>query len=399
MRLFLLTFFLLYGGLHYYLFVKANAALALGTLSSLFLILVMLFMVFAPLLVHVSERHGFFSLARLLSFIGYSWMGFAFLGFCCFILIDLYRLFIFAGGLFSPGFFAHLQPSPKYGFFLPLLLSLSIALYGYFEAEHIRTERIVLKTPKLPKEAGTLTIAQISDVHLGMIVRDERLTRILKEVKKSNPDIFISTGDLVDAQINRLEGLAEMLREINPRYGKFAITGNHEFYAGLPQSLEFTRKAGFTVLRGEGLTVAGLINLAGVDDPARLSPGLFKGVTEKELLSRLPREKFTLLLKHRPDVDKNALGLFDLQISGHTHQGQIFPFRLITRLVFPYDGGSFQLPNHSVLHVSRGTGTWGPPIRFLAPPEVTVYELIHEDRAQKNEGQGKMENWKTGIME
>jgi hypothetical protein len=232
-----------------------------------------------------------------------------------------------------------------------------------------------------------------------MIVRDERLTRILKEVKKSNPDIFISTGDLVDAQINRLEGLAEMLREINPRYGKFAITGNHEFYAGLPQSLEFTRKAGFTVLRGEGLTVAGLINLAGVDDPARLSPGLFKGVTEKELLSRLPREKFTLLLKHRPDVDKNALGLFDLQISGHTHQGQIFPFRLITRLVFPYDGGSFQLPNHSVLHVSRGTGTWGPPIRFLAPPEVTVYELIHEDRAQKNEGQGKMENWKTGIME
>jgi predicted MPP superfamily phosphohydrolase len=224
-----------------------------------------------------------------------------------------------------------------------------------------------------------------------MIVRDERLARILKEVKRSNPDIFISTGDLVDAQINRLEGLAEMLREINPRYGKFAVTGNHEFYAGLPQALEFTRKAGFTMLRGEGLTVAGLINLAGVDDPTRLSLGPFKGVTEKELLSGLDREKFTLLLKHRPDVDKDAQGLFDLQVSGHTHQGQIFPFRLITRLFFPYDGGSFQLPNHSVLHVSRGTGTWGPPIRFLAPPEVTVYELIHEDKTQKNQGQGGLE--------
>ena len=391
MRVFLLVFFLLYGGLHYYLFVKANAALALGTLSGLFLILVMLFMVFAPLLVHVSERHGFFSVARLLSLIGYSWMGFVFLCFWCFFLIDLYRLLIFAGGLISPDFFAHLQPSPKYGFFLPLLLSLSIALYGYFEAEHIRTERIVLKTPKLPKEAGMLKIAQISDVHLGMIVRDERLARILKVVKRSNPDIFISTGDLVDAQINRLEGLAEMLREINPRYGKFAVTGNHEFYAGLPQALEFTRKAGFTMLRGESLTVAGLINVAGVDDPAGLSSGPFKGVTEKELLTGLDREKFTLLLKHRPDLDKDALGLFDLQASGHTHQGQIFPFRLITRLFFPYDGGSFRLPNHSLLHVSRGTGTWGPPIRFLAPPEVTVYELIHEDKAQKNEGQGKLE--------
>ena len=382
MRLFLLTFFLLYGGLHYYLFVKANAALALGTLSSFFLILVALFMVFAPLFVHVSERHGFFSLARLLSFLGYSWMGFVFLCFWCCLFLDLYRLFLFAGGLFSPGFFAHLQPSPIYGFFFSLLLSLSIALYGYFEAEHIRTERVVLKTPKLPKEVGTLKIAQISDVHLGMIVRGERLARILQEVKRADPDIFISTGDLVDAQINRLEGLAEMLREINPRYGKFAITGNHEFYAGLPQALEFTREGGFRMLRGDGLTVGGLINLAGVDDLAGLGPGLFKGVTEKEMLSGLPRDKFTVLLKHRPDVDKNVLGLFDLQVSGHTHQGQIFTFRLITRLFFPYDGGSFQLPNHSLLHVSRGSGTWGPPIRFLAPPEVTVYELSGEGKTE-----------------
>jgi predicted MPP superfamily phosphohydrolase len=237
-----------------------------------------------------------------------------------------------------------------------------------------------LKTSKIPREAGRLKIAQISDVHLGMIVREERLTRILKEVKKADPDIFVSTGDLVDGQINNLSGLAEILGEINPRYGKFAITGNHEFYAGLSQSLLFTKNAGFSVLRGQGLTVAGLINLAGVDDPVGQGFGLHRGVSEKELLLGLPREKFTLLLKHRPDLDKSAVGLFDLQISGHTHQGQIFPFRLITRLFYPYDGGFFHLPNHSYLHVSRGSGTWGPPIRFLAPPEVTIYELIHEDQ-------------------
>ena len=381
MSLFLLTFFLLYGGLHYYLFVKANAALALGTLPSIFLILIMVLMVFAPLIVYTSERHGFFPLARLLSFIGYSWMGFVFLCFSCFILIDFFRLLVYAGGLPFPGFFSHLSPSPRYSFFLSLLLSLCIALYGYFEARHIRTERVVLKTSKISKEVGKLKIAQISDVHLGMIVREERLARILDEVKRANPDIFISTGDLVDAQINNLEGLAGILREINPKYGKFAITGNHEFYAGLSQSLEFTQNAGFTVLRGQGLTVAGLINLAGVDDLTGESFGLLKGASEKELLSGLPREKFTVLLKHRPDLDKSALGLFDLQVSGHTHQGQILPFRLITRLFFPYDGGSFHLPNHAILHVSRGTGTWGPPIRVLAPPEVTVYELIHDDKS------------------
>jgi len=380
MSLFLLVFFLLYGGLHYYLFVKASAALALGTMSSIFLILVMLLMVFAPLIVHSSERHGFAAAARLMSFMGYSWMGFAFLCFSCLILIDLYHLLIYTGRLILPGFFAQLNPSPRFSFFLSFLLSLFVALYGYFEAKQIRTERIALKTSKIPREAGRLKIAQISDVHLGMIVREERLTRILKEVKKANPDIFVSTGDLVDGQINNLSGLAKILGEINPRYGKFAITGNHEFYAGLSQSLVFTQNAGFSVLRGQGLTIAGLINLAGVDDPAAQGFGLCRGVSEKDLLLGLPREKFTLLLKHRPDLDKSAVGLFDLQISGHTHQGQIFPFRLITRLFYPYDGGSFHLPNHSYLHVSRGSGTWGPPIRFLAPPEVTLYELIHEDQ-------------------
>lgn len=380
MSLFLLTFFLLYGALHFYLLVKAGQAFALGMAFTIALVLFMLLMISAPLIVYFSEKHGFLSWARLLSFVGYCWMGFVFLCFCCLIVIDLYRLFIFAGGLVFPAPLAALAPSPKYYFPVSVLLSLAIALYGYSEAQNIRTERILLSSSKIPREAGRLKIVQISDVHLGMIVREARLSRILKEVKKADPDLFISTGDLVDGQINNLVGLAEILREINPRYGKFAITGNHEFYAGLAQSLDFTRQAGFTVLRGEGLTVAGLINLAGVDDPAGKGFGLYREVSEKDLLSNLPQEKFTILLKHRPEVERTALGSFDLQISGHTHQGQILPFRLLTRIFYPYDGGSFRLPPYASLHVSRGSGTWGPPIRFLTPPEVTVYELVHEEK-------------------
>jgi predicted MPP superfamily phosphohydrolase len=209
-----------------------------------------------------------------------------------------------------------------------------------------------------------------------LIVRKERLKRILKEVKAAEPDMFVSTGDLVDGQINSLPGLAELLREINPRYGKFAITGNHEFYAGLDQAMDFTEKAGFTILKGKGLTIAGLINIAGVDDPAGKNYGLSMEVEEKKLLSGLPPEKFTLFLKHRPLLDRNAIGLFDLQLSGHTHKGQIFPFGLITGLFYPADSGYLSLPNNSHLYVSRGSGTWGPPIRFLSPPEVTVIEIL-----------------------
>ncbi len=379
MGLFLLTFFLLYGGLHYYLFVKISIAFALGGGFRIFLILFFLVMVFTPLIGYGFERYGLDSVTRSTSFIGYTWMGFAFLCFSCFIVMDIYQVLIDAGGWISPAFFSHFSTSSKYSFFIPFFLSLLVALYGYFEAKEIRTERIVVRTSKIPKDVDRLKVVQISDVHLGLIVREERLTQILQEVKKATPDILISTGDLVDGQINNLSGAAEILREINPRYGKFAITGNHEFYAGLTQALDFTKKSGFSVLRGEGLIVAGLINLAGVDDPAGRSLGVFKEISEKGLLSGLPKGKFTLLLKHRPVLEKDALGLFDLQASGHTHQGQIFPFRIITRIFFPYDGGSFPLPNHSLLHVNRGSGTWGPPLRFLAPPEVTVYELIHED--------------------
>lgn len=96
------------------------------------------------------------------------------------------------------------------------------------------------------------------------------------------------------------------------------------------------------------------------------------------MLSGLDRKMFVLLLKHRPLVDKGALGLFDLQLSGHVHKGQIFPFSIITALYYPTQAGFANLPRGSELYVSRGTGTWGPPIRFLAPPEVTVIDLVHE---------------------
>ncbi len=141
--------------------------------------------------------------------------------------------------------------------------------------------------------------------------------------------------------------------------------------------MHFTEKAGFRVLRGEALNIAGIITIAGVDDPTGKRDSLFRGTSERALLSGLPREKFTLLLKHMPVVDENAPGLFDLQLSGHTHKGQIFPFSLITRLFFQTYAGLVQLPNNSRLYVNRGSGTWGPPIRFLSPPEVTVIELVH----------------------
>lgn len=377
MIVFLLTIFLLYSLLHLYLYLKIKATLTFGAETTILLVFLMVIMVIAPVVVRISERHGFDFSARLISYIGYTWMGLVFLFFSVSFATDLYRFLIYASGLLLQTNISYLTPSPRAALVIPLLVTAAIAFYGYREARSIRSETVIIKSPKIPREVGTLTIAQISDVHLGLIVREERLQRILREVRRAKPDMVVSTGDLVDGEMGNLVELAGALKAINPTYGKFAVTGNHEFYAGLDQALHFTQEAGFTVLRGAALTVAGTITIAGVDDPTGKRFGLSRGVSERDLLSGVPRERFTLLLKHMPVVEENAPDLFDLQLSGHTHKGQIFPFNLITRLFFPTDAGLAHLPNNSYLYVSRGSGTWGPPIRFLSPPEVTVIELVH----------------------
>lgn len=377
---FLLPFFLIYGGIHFYTFLKVKGAIHTGPIADLSLIIFLVTMVFAPLIVRLAEREGFDFLARIMSYIGYTWMGVLFLFFCVSLILDIYCFIISTVSLIFHRNFFHLTLSLPHAFAISLLISLCINVYGYFEAKDIRTERVIIRTTKIPEEVGRIRIVQVSDVHLGIIVGKKRLKRIVEEIKKAEPQMLLSTGDLLDGQINKLPIPAEFLGDLHPVCGKFAITGNHEFYAGIDDTLDFTHRAGFTVLRGEGVTVGGLINIAGVDDPAGKSFGLYKEVSEKELLSRLPPQNFTLLLKHQPVVDRDALEFFDLQLSGHTHKGQIFPFSLITRLYFPLHSGYFPLTNRSSLYVSRGAGTWGPPIRFLSPPEITIIDLVHDNK-------------------
>jgi predicted MPP superfamily phosphohydrolase len=378
MSLFLLFFFAIYGTLHLYAFLKVRAAF--GPLRPDVLIATILFltaMTVAPLLVRLAERKGFEALAGALAQIGYLWLGFIFLFVCVAAAIDLYRVLAFLVDLVARTDRLLPRISALAAFLLPCCMAIGISVYGYFEAQAIRTEHVVLTSPKIPAALGRLRIVQISDVHLGLMVGARRLTAILDAVRKAEPDLLVSTGDLVDGQADGLAGLAGQLAAVHPPYGKYAITGNHEFYAGIGQSLAFTRQAGFTVLRNREVTVAGALNLVGIDDPAGRAMGEDLADKEKEVLTSLDPDRFTLLLKHRPSINPESKGLFDLQLSGHVHMGQIFPFNLLTWWFYPVHAGRLNRIDDHWLYVSRGSGTWGPPIRFLAPPEVTIIDLRH----------------------
>jgi predicted MPP superfamily phosphohydrolase len=373
--LFLITFFLLYGGLHLYVFLKALQAFRFQWGVGGFIGFIFVVMIISPILVRFLEKGGHEAAARFMAYSGYCWLGFIFFFFTISISFDVLRLLAYTAGTVSKIDFSSFISAYRFFFLVTLAGSILFVLYGYREAGNIRVETLRIQTNKIPKETGKIIIAQISDVHLGLIVGEKQLNKIVELVKKTNPDILVSTGDLVDGDIDTLNGLVDILKSIEPRYGKYAIMGNHEFYAGINISLDFIKKTGFTMLRGEGFVVHDVINIAGVDDPAG-QYFQYKEVPEKVLLSDLPRHLFTVLLKHRPVVDKDALGLFDLQLSGHTHKGQIYPFRYLTRLAFPLYTGYHKLSDNTHLYVSRGSGTWGPPIRFLTPPEVTIIELV-----------------------
>jgi hypothetical protein len=302
-------------------------------------------------------------------------MGFLFFFACLNLSADLLRLPLKAMGRYGIAANGVAGLAGRSAFLCIAGLAVALSAYAIVEASRIEVVRVRVVTDRLPASVPSLRIAQITDLHLGLVHRSGKAREVAAIVAREHPDLFVSTGDLVDGQLDGVAELAEILRGIPAPRGKFAVLGNHEYYAGIDRAIAFTRKAGFTLLRDESVTIDNAVRLAGVDDPAGARFDRTGGPSEAAVLGSRPDGLFTVLLKHRPQLDPASAGKFDLQLSGHTHHGQIFPFRLLTRLVFPLLAGDHPVPGGGILHVSRGTGTWGPPMRFLAPPEITVVDI------------------------
>ncbi len=376
MALFLLLYLTLYGSTHAYALWRARALLALGPVASLALAAWMALMVLAPVLVRLSERAGWEAAARALAWVGYLWMGLLFLYVCAAWTLDLVRPLAALAARLCGAAVPTWVFGAKASFLLALALAAAGNLYGFFEARAVRTRHVEIFSDKVPRSVGRFRIVQISDVPLGLLVRGSQMDRIARAVAAAKPDLLVCTGDLVDGEPARVNGLSERLAALNAPAGKLAVTGNHEFYAGLEQSLAFTRKAGFTLLRAEKVVLGGWLEVVGVDDPAGSRGTQAPHLEEAPLLEGAAPSRFLLLLKHRPVVGGGTAGRFDLQLSGHVHGGQLFPFHLAVRAAYRLGPGLQAVGGGSRVYVSRGSGSWGPPVRLFAPPEVTVIDLL-----------------------
>lgn len=378
MLIFLLIYFGIYGGMHLYFLLKTVLALEIQGWPLLFLAGFLLLMVNGPILVRILERNDQILAATVLAWVSYTWMAVLLWFVSMGIVRDLWNTGVRLAARVTPESYRLILPA-KPAYVVIALLVAAATILGFLEARGLRTERITVRTPLLPAGAKSVKVAQISDVHLGFIEGQRRIDQIASILFDEAPDILLCTGDLIDGAIPHLDHMSSWFAAINPPLGKYAVTGNHEFYAGLDMSLAFLKEAGFTVLRGNAVTT-GPLRVAGVDFPAERHTGQISHVNEGAALdSGGSRNLFTILMKHQPFVEESSVGRFDLQLSGHTHKGQIFPFNYPVRLRYRYIAGLYDLGGGSQVYTSRGTGTWGPPLRLLSPAEVTII-TIESDR-------------------
>jgi predicted MPP superfamily phosphohydrolase len=368
MLTFLSVALLIYGSMHLYALGKVWLAFPHSYGLALALILAGTVLTFSPLLVHFLERQSWHRATVAAAWVSYTWMGYLLLFFCLGLLFDL-------GHALAALLHFKWPLTAAIEFRSVGLLALAALGYGFVEARQLRVEEIDITTAKLA--SGRVTIAQISDLHLGIMQGNGLLDHVIAQLRELKPDIVVATGDIIDGEGDDLDALARHFQSYTPPLGAYAVTGNHEYYAGLENSLRFLHNAGFTVLRGESAKAGGIV-LAGVDDSTATNTGQQATVDTRKALASVGASDYIVLLKHQPVVDDSTP--FDLQLSGHIHGGQIFPFVYLTRLTYRVHTGLTELAGGRKLYVSRGAGTWGPPVRLFATPEITLITITSANK-------------------
>jgi len=368
MTLFALSFLVIYALMHLLVWWGLRPLMPVDRRVRIVVAVWTVLMIVAPLLTRLLERVELDLAARATAWIGYLWMGFLWLAFALFTAQGAWNGAVLLGSRFRPALRGWQLAGRRPAMFA--LIAVGIAgTWAFFEARQLHIERVQLTVPRLPAGLAPLRIVQISDLHLGLINRDTMLRDVVDQVRQLHPDLLVVTGDLLDAQRNHLAGLSEPWRQLAPPLGKFAVVGNHEVYAGRSNSLDYLQAAGFRVLTNDLVRVRGLC-IAGVPDPA-----WGERQEDAQVLGTAATGETTILLKHRPWVETAAIGRFTLQLSGHAHRGQLVPFNLLTGLVYPMQDGLYRLGEDCWLYTSRGTGSWGPPMRLFSPPEITLIQL------------------------
>ena len=377
---FLAIVFSILGTTHYYLWTRLIRDTALPTTAAQVLTVVLVLLALSI--------PGYLVLARALhvelpglGWVAFIWMGSFFLLFVCVLAGDL------AAGL---GGLAYrlalgLPEDPERRLFLARLAAGGASVASFAAGAmavraaigRVKVRTVEVTLGKLPRSLDGFRIAQISDVHIGDTVGADFMRGVVDEINRLSPDLVAVVGDLVDGSVQELSAAVASLGELKSKHGTYFVTGNHEYYSGADEWIAHLRSLGLHVLRNERVSLGQgteSFDLAGTDDHRAASfPGHGEDL-DKALRDRDP-SRALVLLAHQPKTFREAAKRgVDLQLSGHTHGGQIWPFGFFVKMEQGFLAGLDRLGD-AQLYTSRGTGYWGPPMRLGAPAEITQVVL------------------------
>jgi predicted MPP superfamily phosphohydrolase len=396
MVLFFLIFFTISGLLATYITWRLLSKAAFRCRWKIVIALGIVVTLFMPVLTIMLRRSGFDNLPiHLLTWIGYLGVGFLSFIFSYLVIRDLVWLPLAglkmikariskpaptaAGSrqIENPSRRGFIVNSINYGIVAAAAVSTG---YGIAEAKQTpQVKSVPVKIDHLPPELEGFRIVQITDIHVSPTFRRASVEEIVAVVNTLNADIVVLTGDLVDGFVDQLGYDVAPLKQISSGSGNFFVTGNHEYYSGVIEWIEEVKRLGFTVLLNEHVVITrgqARLLLAGVTDyrGGNFLPS-HRSDPQKALNGALQADA-KILLAHQPkNIFDAAQAGYDLQISGHTHGGQFFPWNLLVGFVQPYVSG-LHIHQNTRIYVSRGTGYWGPPVRVGSPSEITLIKLV-----------------------
>ncbi len=284
--------------------------------------------------------------------------------FCLTLICDVFYFSGLGLGWFRP------VPVVFYG---SVLAAISLACAGWALFEGLKVPAVQTVTLYSDKITQARTLVVLSDLHIHRALSADKLARIVAVTNQLNPDAVLLVGDVLDDDVARVQKMTRLLGDLTARNGVFFVTGNHEFYAGYGQTVAALKALGFTFLENAGASL-GDVFLGGIPD--QTAGRFYRTKIDLEAAFAEAREdQYKILLSHTP-IDFQNRTNFDLEVSGHTHGGQIFPFTVLTKLYNKFLAGLYDLPGGARLYVTRGAGQWGPQMRFLAPAEITLLKLL-----------------------
>ena len=357
--MFFAVFLLLWAGLHVYVLFRLHSVPFIAHhVPTPILIGCGLLLGASYIVSRVLEHYDIDGASHVLEYIGANWVGIFFLIFVALFAVDVFTAF---GFLFR----THLPMLRTCSLAAAAVLSIVSAVQAW--RTPVVTEHEV-EMPNLPREADGTVLVVASDMHLGSMLGHRWATERAAQFESLRPDIILLVGDIFEGDETTHAGWLAVLQRIHAPYGVYVVTGNHELYAGPQKIIELFKRAGFRVLRNESAEPIPGIVLTGVDDLA--FHGRQKHATAVEMTLRQRPTGASVFLSHTPIQSEKASQLgVNLMLSGHTHDGQIWPFKYLVHLVFPHTSGQFYV-NRMTAIVCRGTGTWGPRMRLWKRSEL-----------------------------